>query len=136
MAKVAQNDKPPYREGFLDEMRDLLDQAKTWMKKGIEVEEQDIIEYVGGENTGIDQHQADDASVVYDQSMALTLRNTLAGTLMEVNDALEALDRGVYGKCERCGEWIDPARLRALPFADLCIACASRKSRDFEPPTY
>lgn len=130
------NDKPPYSEEFLAEMRDLLLQAKQWMQQGIEVEERDIIEYVGGENTGIDQHQADDASAVYEQSMALTLRNTLAGTLAEVNDALADLDRGTYGKCERCGQWIDQARLRALPFADLCIKCAQRESHDFELPKY
>lgn len=133
---MAQKDKPPYNEEFLEEMRDLLGQAKQWMVQGVKVEEQDIIAYVGGENAGIDQHQADDASAVYDQAMALALRNTLAGTLVEVNDALEALDHGTYGQCENCGRRIDPARLRTLPFADLCIRCASRRSRDFEPPTY
>ncbi len=133
---MAHDDAPPYREEFLEEMKDLLSQAEMWMEKGIEVEERDIIEYVGGENTGIDQHQADDAAAVYEQSLALTLRNTLAGTLSEVKEALRALDEGTYGKCKGCGEWIDRARLRAVPFADLCIDCASRKSRDFELPKY
>lgn len=133
---MAHDDQPPYSEEFLQEMHDLLDQAKTWMQQGIEVEEQDIIGYVGGENTGIDQHQADDASAAYEQSLALTLRNTLAGTLSDVNEALKALERGTYGKCGDCGDWIDPARLRAVPFASLCIDCASRKSWDFEPPKY
>lgn len=133
---MAHEDEYPYRDEFLEEMRELLGQAKVWMKEGVEVGEQDIIAYVGGENAGIDQHQADDASAVYDQSMALTLRNTLAGTLANVNEALAALERGTYGKCRRCGDWIDPARLHAVPFANLCFDCASRESSDFELPRY
>ncbi len=133
---MAHENRPPYREDFLAEMQDLLSQAKTWMEKGIEVGEQEIIEYVGGENAGIDQHQADDASAVYEQSMALTLRNTLAGTLADVNEALDALERGTYGQCRKCGQWTDRARLRAVPFTNLCIDCASRESSDFELPRY
>lgn len=133
---MAHGDRPPYREEFLAEMQDLLSQAKTWMEKGIEIGEQEIVEYVGGENAGIDQHQADDASAVYEQSMALTLRNTLAGTLADVNEALGALERGAYGQCRKCGQWIDRARLRAVPFANLCIDCASRERSDFELPRY
>lgn len=44
---------------------------------------------------------------------------------------LEALDRaldhaaqGRLGVCDRCGEAIPPARLRALPGATTCVACA------------
>jgi DnaK suppressor protein len=133
---MAQNDGSPYSQEFLDEMRDLLGQAREWMQAGVDVEEQQIIEYIGEENAGIDQHQADDASAVYEQTLALTLRNTLSGTLAEVNDALKALDRGTYGRCERCGRWISEERLRVLPFADLCIRCAAAESGDFEPPRY
>lgn len=133
---MAQTGDSPYGQEFLDEMRDLLTQARAWMQAGVEVEEQQIIEYIGEENTGIDQHQADDASAVYEQTLALTLRNTLSGTLSEVKDALKTLDEGTYGKCERCGKWIGQERLRVLPFADLCIECAQRESRDFEPPRY
>lgn len=133
---MAQMGDSPYSQEFLAEMRDLLTQARDWMQAGVEVEEQQIIEYIGEENTGIDQHQADDASAVYEQTLALTLRNTLSGTLGEVKDALKTLEEGTYGECERCGQWISEDRLRVLPFADLCIECAQRESRDFEPPRY
>lgn len=129
-------EKPPYDQRFLEEMRRLLLQAKTWREQGIEVGDREIIEYIGGVNAGIDQHQADDATAVYEQELAFTLRNTLAGSLTQVEDALRAIDEGTYGRCKGCGDWIDPARLRALPFTDLCIRCASRESADFIPPKY
>ncbi len=129
-------EKAPYDETFLREMRRLLLQAKAWREQGIEVGDREIVEYIGGVNAGIDQHQADDATAVYEQELAFTLRNTLAGSLTQVEDALQAIDEGTYGRCKGCGDWIDPARLRALPFTDLCIRCASRESADFTPPRY
>lgn len=39
--------------------------------------------------------------------------------------ALEQLDAGTYGRCERCGEDIDYERLRTSPEATRCSACAN-----------
>lgn len=43
-----------------------------------------------------------------------------------IDRALERMDRGEYGACGRCGEPIKAGRLKALPFAELCIRCAER----------
>lgn len=48
--------------------------------------------------------------------------------LVRVNDALARLDAGRYGECTRCGAMIAPARLAAVPQADLCNACATLTS--------
>lgn len=45
-------------------------------------------------------------------------------SIKEVQHALERLDNGTYGECEKCGEPINIARLEALPAAPLCINCA------------
>ena len=45
------------------------------------------------------------------------------GELTLISAALDRIDRGEYGFCERCGEEIAAARLRALPFAKYCIDC-------------
>ena len=45
-------------------------------------------------------------------------------SIKEVQQALERLDNGTYGECEKCGEPINTARLDALPAAPLCINCA------------
>ncbi len=41
-----------------------------------------------------------------------------------INEALQQIAQGTYGICERCGEPIAEGRLKALPAAVLCIACA------------
>jgi DnaK suppressor protein len=43
------------------------------------------------------------------------------GLLTEVEQALERLDNGTYGKCVVCGEPIPERRLQALPWAARCI---------------
>jgi len=37
--------------------------------------------------------------------------------------ALDRLDNGTYGTCERCGKKITEARLDAVPYASRCITC-------------
>lgn len=46
-----------------------------------------------------------------------------------VRKALERLDAGEYGLCVECGEPIAPARLAALPWAQLCVKCAAQREK-------
>ncbi len=41
-----------------------------------------------------------------------------------IDRALDAMSRGVFGTCTRCGDAIEADRLRAIPDAALCIECA------------
>jgi len=54
------------------------------------------------------------------------LDDEAVGELRQVNRALERLNAGTYGICAVCDEPIDPRRLEALPFAEICISCAER----------
>jgi DnaK suppressor protein len=44
----------------------------------------------------------------------------------QIRAALKRIDEGEYGACNGCGKNIGAQRLKALPFAVLCIDCASR----------
>jgi len=52
------------------------------------------------------------------------LDSQAATELDQVNQALARLDAGEYGLCAHCEEPIAEARLKALPYATLCIQCA------------
>jgi DnaK suppressor protein len=43
--------------------------------------------------------------------------------LSEITDALQRLDDGSYGRCERCAEPIPTERLEVLPMSRLCTPC-------------
>jgi DnaK suppressor protein len=46
-----------------------------------------------------------------------------AGTLRRIDQAIERLSEGRYGRCTSCRGRIAEARLRALPFATCCRQC-------------
>ena len=52
----------------------------------------------------------------------------LAVMRADVVRALEKLDDGTYGLCDRCGALIPEERLEARPWSVLCVACASRRA--------
>jgi DnaK suppressor protein len=80
----------------------------------------------GGESLGYGNHMADDASEAFEQAKDLALRQNAEQLLTKVENALERFEQGTYGICERCGTEIDPARLKALPYATLCLRCQQR----------
>lgn len=49
------------------------------------------------------------------------LEKDLQHSLDEVRQALKRIDDGTYGRCERCGQEIDAARLAAFPPARRCL---------------
>jgi DnaK suppressor protein len=49
--------------------------------------------------------------------------------LRSLEQALERMERGDYGKCESCGCLISPKRLEAVPGAKLCIECKSKSEQ-------
>jgi len=53
---------------------------------------------------------------------------SIAGTLAEVDRALEKVDQGTYGQCDNCGQPISSERLEVIPFATLCVTCSARRS--------
>ncbi|MGQ9494366.1 MAG: TraR/DksA family transcriptional regulator [Anaerolineae bacterium] len=78
------------------------------------------------ERPGYGTHMADNATEVFEQAKNLAVHQRLRYTLSLIKKALEKMDKGTYGICEQCGEPIDPARLKALPYATLCMYCQAR----------
>jgi RNA polymerase-binding transcription factor len=56
-------------------------------------------------------------------------RERLGERISRLDAALQRLDAGHYGICERCGRPIHPARLQALPEAPLCRDCQEEAER-------
>jgi RNA polymerase-binding transcription factor DksA len=44
--------------------------------------------------------------------------------IKEIQDALDRIEQGTFGRCEACGGNINRDRLRALPQSRYCIRCA------------
>ncbi|MDN3510375.1 MAG: TraR/DksA family transcriptional regulator [Candidatus Jettenia sp. CY-1] len=51
--------------------------------------------------------------------------------LKQIEDALARIRAGHYGVCEQCGQPIKKARLKAIPFATLCVSCKEEEEREY-----
>lgn len=49
--------------------------------------------------------------------------------LRSLDEALERIERGEYGKCMECDELIGTKRLDVVPSAKLCISCKSKNEK-------
>ncbi len=72
-----------------------------------------------------DEESGEGGTVTVDRERNLALSAQASAAVEEIDDAVRKIERKTYGACERCHQPIPKARLRALPFARLCVACKS-----------
>lgn len=82
-----------------------------------------------GDLSGYSFHMADMATDNYDRDFNLGLASSESGIIQKIDDALQKLENGDFGICESCGCKISIERLKALPFASLCIPCKENEEK-------
>jgi DnaK suppressor protein len=65
----------------------------------------------------------DQAAADTDKTITLHIKNRDRNILWEIDEALRRIEAGTFGECERCGESITEARMKARPSTTLCIDC-------------
>lgn len=65
----------------------------------------------------------DRANNSYNRELMFSISDTERLMLLQVEDALNRLEVGTYGRCTNCGNAINPLRLDAVPWARFCIDC-------------
>jgi DnaK suppressor protein len=82
-----------------------------------------------GIEVGFDGGFADSGHRTAETAEVLALVEQLAAHRKNVVAALDRIDAGTFGICERCGNRIPDERLEALPVATLCVACKQATGR-------
>ncbi len=132
-AKPAPPPKPPRNpyvddKKFLEEQRQLLLSERLVYQKQAEdlrAEAESLALEREPGDVQFDEESGEGGTVAVDRERDLTLSAQAVATIEEIDEALAAIDAKTYGMCENCGQPIPKARLRALPYARLCIACKS-----------
>src|SRR5689334_23249100 len=95
--------------------------------------EEEALRGVGGEAGGnlsdLPISLGDLGSANYEEEVSVGLMENEDQLLVEINDALERIEQGTFGRCEECNEEISRKRLEVLPYARYCLRCA-RKLQD------
>ena len=113
---------------FLDEQRALLLEERS-IYKGQAVDLRAEADSLALErepgDVQFDEESGEGGTVTVDRERNLALSAQAGAAVEEIDDAMRKIDRKTYGGCERCYQPIPKARLRALPYARLCVACKS-----------
>ncbi len=80
-------------------------------------------------DVGVDDESADAGTATFEREKELSIEQNVRDLLQKIDRALKRIDAGTYGICERCGKPIEKARIKALPYVDLCIKDARAQSR-------
>ncbi|MFF2447390.1 TraR/DksA C4-type zinc finger protein [Neobacillus sp. NPDC058068] len=120
------------------------------LKKRLEEEKQAIIDQINstsqyrnmdvsmqetvGELSAYDNHPADLGTELFERERDFALEDHQDKELEKINTALEAIEKGTYGKCQVCGEEIPFERLEALPSTLYCVKHTLKTSGgDYRP---
>jgi RNA polymerase-binding transcription factor DksA len=122
----AEDDQPS--DAFLVEQRALLYEERSgYVRQADELKaEADslALEHEPGD-VQFDEEGGEGGTSNVDRELDLVLSAQARSAIMEIDRALLKIDAGTYGTCEQCGRPIPQARLKALPYAALCVACKS-----------
>jgi RNA polymerase-binding protein DksA len=74
-------------------------------------------------------HMADMAADTYERELSMNIVSSEQEILYQIDEALKRLDEGSYGVCQQCSQPIAMSRLKAVPYASLCISCQRVKEQ-------
>ena len=118
----------PLRRERYQVLKDMLEARRTEIQDKL----RNLRETLPNEITNV--RDAEEQSVHdFVQDVELALMEMKSETLQKIDDALRRLEEGTYGTCAECGNELTEARLRALPFASLCITCQEQEEEREEP---
>ena len=72
----------------------------------------------------------DQATAETERSFMLRLRGRERRLLKKIEDAIERIEQGIFGICEKCASEIDIRRLEARPVTTLCIECKIQQEEE------
>ena len=119
---------PPAADKFLAEQRaELIAERASYVEQAesLRQEAEMLAEDMEPGDIQFDEESGEGDTLNVERERDLALSAQARAAVDEIDRALAKMDAGTYGVCERCGNPIPKARLKALPYAALCVACKS-----------
>ena len=113
--------------------KELLLKKKLDLLKGIEHIANDALRTsqrdAAGDLSAYSLHMADVASDNYEREFSLGLADNEQKILNRINAAMEKIESNTFGLCELCNKKITKVRLKAVPYAELCVPCQQKQEK-------
>jgi len=105
----------------------LLDERETYIRQAssLRAEAEQLAADREPGDVQFDEESGQGDSMNVERERDLVLSAQALSAVEDIDRALARIGSGTYGVCERCGEAIPRERLKALPYAALCVKCKS-----------
>ncbi|MFA7231152.1 MAG: TraR/DksA family transcriptional regulator [Victivallaceae bacterium] len=111
---------------YFDNLMTNRDMVLGQMKYHVE----DALDTANSDKKGVTTHMADLGSDNSRHEMELQMLTEEGNMLELIEDAIQRLIDGEYGKCLDCNKEIPEARLEVKPYACYCIKCKSVREQN------
>lgn len=115
-AKLTAKEIEDLRARLLEERAHLGSQLESIVEGSFAATQSDM-----SGDVGLDDESADAGTATFEREKDLSIENNVRDLLRKIDAALSRMESKTYGLCERCGKPIEKARIKALPYAELCI---------------
>ena len=113
--------------------RKRLEQERTRLqgiRDDLQREQEDATSDTAGELSSFDQHPGDSGTETFEMEKNVSLLEQVDDELLEVEAAVQRLERGTYGTCQVCGRPIGDERLEAMPATRFCVEDQAKAERE------
>jgi DnaK suppressor protein len=120
--------KAPALDKFLEgQLRALTEERATYLHQAesLQAEADSLTEDREPGDVQFDEESGEGDTLAVERERDLALSAQARAAIEQIDRAIEKIHDGSYGKCDSCGTAIPKERLRALPYAALCVKCKS-----------
>ncbi len=117
--KMTKQKTKPFKKKLLEMKEQLLKKISSIEKDALGGSQKEA----SGDLSSYTLHMADLATDTYDREFSMNIATEEQKLVYEIDDALRRIKEGEYGICPTCEKLIAQKRLKAIPYAKLCINC-------------
>ena len=116
-------DREHWKAKLTEERKKLTDQLRNVEEGILNRSQRDA----SGDPSGHSTHMAEAGTENFERDITLAHASNGQNTVFEIDEALKRIEEGTFGNCESCAKPIRKERLKAVPYAHLCISCQSNE---------
>lgn len=120
-------------EKKLSQFRKILEREKERIEADLKVLEKENKQAPeAGDVSGDDNYEdeiGDSASITFERERDFSLEQNMRDILNQIDSSLKKIDANTYGICSDCRKTINEARLKAIPYTELCIDCKIKREK-------
>jgi RNA polymerase-binding protein DksA len=125
-------EKSPYSQKELDEFKARLLEERAELETQLTTIEESSFATPQSDISGevsFDEDSADAGTATFERERDLSIENNVRDLMQKIDRALARMENGTFGICVKDGKQIEKARLKALPYVELCIKDAQAQTR-------